>query len=64
MSAPVVKQAFTVQEAASAYGVSAEVIRSHIKAGSLAARYPSTRPVIGAEELQEWFTALPSEPAK
>jgi len=55
------KKAYTVQEAASTYGVSADVIRAHIKAGSLAARYPTSRPVIGADELDNWFNALPSE---
>lgn len=58
------KQAFTVQEAAAAYGVSADVIRAHIKAGNLAARYPTSRPVLGATELQDWFEALPSESSK
>ncbi|UYB35519.1 helix-turn-helix domain-containing protein [Arthrobacter koreensis] len=56
------KKAYTVQEAAAAYGVSADVIRAHIKAGNLAARYPTSRPILGAIELQEWFEALPSEP--
>ncbi len=54
------KLAFTVQEAAAAYGVSADVIRAHIKAGRLVARYPTSRPIIGAEELKDWFEALPS----
>lgn len=55
------KKAYTVQEAAAAYGVSADVIRAHIRAGSLAARYPTSRPVLGAEELEAWFNALPSQ---
>ena len=55
------KMAYTVQEAAAAYGVSADVIRAHIKAGHLAARYPTSRPIIGSEELKDWFDALPSE---
>lgn len=57
------QQAYTVQQAAAAYGVSADVIRAHIKAGSLAARYPTSRPIIGAKELEAWFEALPSEAA-
>lgn len=57
------KQAYTVQEAAAVYGVSADVIRAHIKAGNLAARYPTSRPILGAEELKNWFEALPSEAA-
>ena len=55
------KRAYTVQEAAAAYGVSADVIRAHIRAGSLAARYPTSRPVLGAQELEDWFNALPSQ---
>lgn len=55
------KAAFTVQEAAKSYGVSADVIRAHIKHGNLIARYPTSRPIIGAEELAAWFAALPSE---
>lgn len=57
------KRAYTVQEAAAAYGVSADVIRAHIKAGNLSARYPTSRPIIGADELNAWFEALPSEAA-
>lgn len=53
--------AYTVQEAAAAYGVSADVIRAHIKLGKLVARYPTSRPIIGAEELDDWFESLPSE---
>ena len=55
------KQAFTVQEAAAAYGVSADVIRAQIRAGNLVARYPTSRPIIGTDELKNWFEALPSE---
>lgn len=63
MSAPV-KLAFTVQEAAAAYGVSADVIRAHIRHGNLAARYPTSRPIIDAAELAAWFQALPSDAPK
>lgn len=55
------KAAYTVQEAAAAYGVSADVIRAHIRANRLVAKYPTSRPVLGAQELQEWFESLPSE---
>ena len=56
------KRAFTVQEAAATYGVSPDVIRAQIKAGNLIARYPTSRPIIGADELKNWFEALPTEP--
>lgn len=55
------KKAYTVQEAAKTYGVSPDVIRAHIKSGNLTARYPTSRPIIGASELESWFEALPSE---
>lgn len=58
------KLGFTVQEAAASCGVSADVIRAHIKRGNLAARYPTSRPIIDAEELKAWFQALPSEAPK
>lgn len=58
------KKAYTIQEAAEAYGVSADVVRAHIKRGNLAARYPTSRPVIDAEELAAWFQSLPSEAPK
>ncbi|GAA1866204.1 hypothetical protein GCM10009715_11770 [Paeniglutamicibacter psychrophenolicus] len=56
------KKAYTVQEAAATYGVSMDTIRVNIKAGNLVARYPTSRPVIGADELQDWFETLPTEP--
>lgn len=56
------KKAYTVQEAAATYGVSMDTIRANIKADNLVARYPTSRPVIGADELQDWFKSLPTEP--
>lgn len=55
------KLAYAVQEAAAAYGVSADVIRAHIRAGKLVARYPTSRPIVGADELNSWFEVLPTE---
>ncbi|MHA7303691.1 hypothetical protein ACX80E_00345 [Arthrobacter sp. TMN-49] len=52
------KLAYTVQDAAATYGVSADVIRAHIRAGKLVARYPTSRPIIGADELKNWFESL------
>ena len=54
------KRAYTIQEAAAAFGVSADVIRAHIKAGKLVALHPTSRPINGAEELRDWFEALSS----
>lgn len=56
-----VKRAYTIQEAAEAYGVGVDTIRAHIKLGTLAAKYPSSRPVIATEELRDWFNSLPEE---
>ena len=55
------KKAYTIAGAAEAYGVSTDTLRSHIKAGNLAVKYPSSKPVIAADELEAWFEALPSE---
>ena len=54
-------KAYTIQDAADLAGVSKEVIRAHIKRGNLTARYPSTRPVILAAELDEWLNNLPTD---
>ncbi|GAA3699385.1 hypothetical protein GCM10022377_10480 [Zhihengliuella alba] len=54
--------AYTVEQAASAVGVSKDIIRAHIKRGNLVARYPSSRPIISAQELGDWLEALPTEP--
>lgn len=62
MSADEGKKAYTVQEAAKAYGVSLDTIRANIKAGNIIARYPTSRPVISAKEMDAWFDSLPSEP--
>lgn len=55
------QRAYTVQQASAAYGVSADVIRAHIKAGSLTARYPTSRPIIEAKVLDAWLEALPED---
>ena len=53
--------AYTLAEAATVVGVSTDTLRAHIKAGNLAVKYPSSKPVIAADELDAWFNALPSE---
>lgn len=55
------QRAYTVQSASKAYDVSTEVIRAHIRNNNLIARYPTSRPIIGADELEAWFNALPTE---
>ncbi len=55
------KVSYTVQEAAEATGVSDRTIRRAIQSGHLIAIYPTTRPLIPAEELREWLASMPSE---
>lgn len=64
MSATPAKRAYTIPEAAAAYGISTDVLRAHIKADNLTVKYPSTKPVIDADELEAWFAALPSQAPK
>lgn len=53
--------AYTIQDASRVVGTSESVIRAAIKRGDLAARYPSSRPIIEASELRTWVEHLPSE---
>lgn len=55
------KAAYTIQSASKYYDVSQDTIRAALKRGDLSAKYPTSRPVIPAEELKAWFEALPSE---
>ena len=55
------QQAYNIQQAAQVYGVSPDVIRAHIRKGNLVPRYPSSRPVLDAQDLKEWFESLPTE---
>ncbi|MEU5838525.1 hypothetical protein ABZ820_33325 [Streptomyces diacarni] len=58
------KKAYNVQSASFEYDVSKDIIRAAIKRGDLDARYPSSRPIISAEELERWYDSLPSEAPK
>lgn len=53
--------AYNVAEAAEATGVSVDVIRRAIRANELVAKYPTSKPVILADELTAWLEAKPSE---
>ncbi|MDV2478577.1 helix-turn-helix domain-containing protein [Rhodococcus zopfii] len=53
--------AFDVEHAAEAVCVSTDTIRREIRAGRLASRRSGKKILIGADELKEWFDALPSE---
>lgn len=55
------KKAYTLQEAAAAYGIGKDTLRAHINLGNIAVKYPSSRPIISALEMDSWFNALPDE---
>lgn len=55
------KLAYTYEEAAEAVGVSVRTIRRLVHDGDLAAKYPTSKPVIPASELEAWFESLSSE---
>jgi excisionase family DNA binding protein len=55
---------YTVDQAAAVTGISAAIIRRHIDAGTLIARYPSTRAVITRDELHAWLHNLPKDPTE
>jgi hypothetical protein len=56
------KHAFTIPEAAAVASVGESTLRAAIKRGDLPQRYPSTRPVILASDLDNWLQSLPSDP--
>ena len=55
--------AYTIKDAATAAGVSQDVIRRAIRSGDLVANYPTSRPVILRTELEAWIAATPTEKA-
>ena len=54
----------TIRDASVHVGVSEKVIRAAIKSGDLIAHYPTARPVIRREELEEWLNRSPTEPPR
>ena len=64
MSASLAKIAYTVSEAAAACGVSEPVIRRAQAKGDLVYHYPTSRPVILADDLREWIATAPVERAQ
>lgn len=56
------KLAYNLEEAAAATGYSASTLRIAIRRHDLLARYANTKPIILADELQEWLRSLPTEP--
>lgn len=58
MSKP--KLSYSVREAADATGLSVDTIRAAIRTGRLEARYPTSKGVILATELDRWLEAAPT----
>lgn len=61
MSAPL---AYTLADGAAACGISERVLRRAIDRGDLTVRYPTSRPVVLADELRDWLESQPSERPK
>ena len=59
--APIERKAYTLAEAAAVCGVGLTVIKEAADRGELVKRYPTSRPVILADELEAWLRSLPSE---
>lgn len=53
--------AYGYHDAAAAAGVSIDVIRRAVRAGDLTPRYPTSKPVIRAIDLQAWIDRAPTE---
>lgn len=56
------KLAYNYAEAAEATGYSVDVIRRAVRNSELTARYACSKPIILADELNEWLHSLPTEP--
>lgn len=59
--APVERKAYTLPEAAIVCGVGLTVIKEAADRGDLIKRYPSSRPVILADELDAWLKSRPTD---
>ncbi len=58
------KIAYTLQEAATATGVSTTLIRAAVRRHDLPASYAGTKPLFTPEALRAWIDSLPPEPWK
>jgi len=55
------KRAYTVQGMSKAYEVSVSYLRNEIAIGKLRPKYLGRKPLIGIEEADRWFAALPCD---
>lgn len=58
--APLERKAYSLAEAAAVAGVSLFTVKEACDRGDLVKRYPSSRPVILAEDLESWLRSLPT----
>jgi hypothetical protein len=58
------KKAYTIPEAAEVASIGESTLKAAIERGDLPRRYPSTRPVILASDLDKWLESLPTESPK
>jgi hypothetical protein len=56
------KKAYTLVEAARVASVGESTLRAAMDRGDLPKRFPSTRPVVLASDLDKWLESLPTEP--
>lgn len=61
---PTERKAYTLPEAALVAGVGLTVIKEAADSGELIKRYPTSRPVILAAELDDWLKSRPTEKPK
>lgn len=50
---------YSYEGAAEAIGQSVDTIKAEVRKGNLTPRYPNSKPLIGHDELFEWFNSLP-----
>ncbi|MGY4642817.1 hypothetical protein [Cellulomonas sp. URHB0016] len=58
---PLAVVSYSIDGAAAATGMSADVIRRAIRAGDIIAHYPTSKPLILADELRAWVERAPTE---
>lgn len=58
------KKAYTYEQAAEAIGVSVRTIRRIVHNGDLVPRYPTAKPVLLAQDLDDYLENLPTEAPK
>lgn len=62
MATPTIdKFSYSVKEFSDRTGISVDILRRHIKAGTLVAAYPSEKAYITHTEGQRWLDSLPAE---